>query len=267
MATRDSKRQRVDDNTAVHGGYIVFDAETDGLPTSERTTPRISCVATQVVRIVPHGRSGGVRVVAEEPRAWHSPDLGTECYMTEADLHYLVQYLYEQWTTAGLRPLGWNSLSFDWRTVYELLESAVDRERVRELVGIHVDPMFNFFMCTGYPVGLKRVAQAFRTPQKTGTGAAAAKAWATGTAEDRTGVVRYCCDDVRATTAVVECIHKKGAIEYIEGSGHRASVVSPYVLATVDAALQLQVPKRGKGCRAPMKRSQFAGWYEKLAIA
>ena len=84
----------------------------------------------------------------------------------------------------GLLPVSWNSVGFDFRVLHAHAQEhglLAEADQIRTLVLNGVDPMFNFFMHKGFPIGLKRVASGFKLAlNKTGSGEDAIDAWAQG---------------------------------------------------------------------------------------
>lgn len=246
-----------------YADYIIFDVEATGLfPPQGEIPPRMLCAVTHLVR-----RTGsGQFTELEDCRDWHG-DLGNPEPMEKCQVDALVDYLLES-RERGALVCGWNTLGYDLRLLHSelLLHGSDDRAaRVRELATGHVDPMFNFVMQQGFPVGLQAVCAGMGIDGKTGDGKDVPVTWATGTAEDRAAIVTYCRNDVKATLAAVVAVDAKRKVMWIsKRSGKRCERdTEGRHLATVATATTWPFPDNSFMGKTPTERPQmsdFIGW-------
>lgn len=209
------KRQRMVEQV----GYVAFDIETSGLIESGKEAPKITCVVTMRMERVRPGKFD-----LESTTRWHD-DLEEEgAFMSVATLQKLISYLSKS-AGDGFVPLTWNGAHFDFRVVHDIVAAAglaEEAAEVKRLARLGVDPMFNFFMHKGFPVGLKRVADGFKLDMnKTGSGADAIEQWIHGGYDGRLGVVDYCENDVGVMVLAVSAIDHRKRITWITKSSNK----------------------------------------------
>lgn len=153
----------------------------------------------------------------------------------------------------GVQVCAWNGLSFDLRWLGHVAD---DMDLARAVALDLVDPMFQFFVQRGFPVGLARVADALGVPEaKAMKGEDAPKHWAAGRHQL---VLDYVAGDCRITEAVVARIEAERAIRWRTQKG---TVQSEPVreLLSVRALLDAPLPDTS-WMSAPLPRAKFTAW-------
>jgi hypothetical protein len=156
---------------------------------------------------------------------------------------------------AGAMVCAWNGLSFDLRW---LGHAADDRKLAREIALDLFDPMFQFFVLRGFPVGLASVAAGLGIEEKKLMhGADAPKEWARG---NHQAVLDYVAGDCRLTDSVIARIIDKGEIRWRTKKGSVSSEPMPKLLA-VRELLNAPLPDTS-WMSEPMPRVKFTRWLE-----
>lgn len=245
-------------------GYVAFDLETDGLFDGD-TAPLITCACT--IHLHRHG------VGSFEPSPalhWHSDIENSDC-MQAFEIFELVNYLFEQLEN-GYPPVTWNGAGFDFRVLHANVlriggtEAAGVATKIARLARFGVDPMFNFFMHNGFPVGLSAVASGFGIKlNKSGKGSDAITAWRDGSSKERFAVINYCERDVAVLCMVTSAIDSLNAIKWITKKA-KASTWSPRKttdsLMVVHTAAALPEPdNQWMSAASRPHKSQFVGWF------
>jgi hypothetical protein len=189
-----------------------------------------------------------------EVRHWYSRDADggpADAMSPEAALECL-RWLREQ-QLSGARLCAWNGLSFDLRW---LGEAALDLPLAAEVALDLVDPMFQFFVQRGFPVGLAAVAEGLGVEEtKLMSGADAPVEWARG---DRQRVLDYVAGDCRITSLVVDRIAATRAIRWRTRRGTISSEPMPE-LRPVRELLDVPEPDTS-WMDAPIPRAKFLHW-------
>lgn len=269
-------------------GFLVFDLETMGLFSdqfadevpgavyTEDAPPPILCASVQILRPAPVQAPGSVGFHCEPVLSWHCPDLGDPANrpwtMQWEEIASLVDFMHDLAFPSGegtlpVLPLGWNSLGFDFRVLFAHARVAEDEPRADKLLrltAVHVDPMFNFFMARGHPVGLQKVSEGFKLAGKTGSGKDVGERWTGGEEPDRWSVVRYCEADVAATAQVVSCVAARGCVAWITQKNQLRMWTDPrLVLLSVERSMELPEPNNSWMSSDPPTVDSFAKWYKR----
>lgn len=154
---------------------------------------------------------------------------------------------------AGARVCAWNGLSFDLRW---LGVAAGAPELAAEVALDLIDPMFQFFVQRGFPVGLAKVAEGLGIPEtKLMKGADAPVQWARG---NHQLVLDYVAGDCRITEAVVARIEAGRAVRWRTQRGSVSSEPMP-ALRRVRELLDAPEPDTS-WMDTPLPRSKFTQW-------
>lgn len=179
--------------------------------------------------------------------------------MSAATAREMLEWLREQ-QLAGARVCAWNGLSFDLRW---LGEAAKASELAAEIALDLVDPMFQFFVQRGFPVGLAAVAEGLGLSEtKLMKGADAPVEWARG---NHQLVLDYVAGDCRITEAVVGKIEAARALRWRTKRGTISSEPMP-VLRRVRELLDAPEPDTS-WMDAPIPRAKFVRWLPAQVIA
>ena len=253
----------------LHGrsnGLLVFDIETNGLPIEGAEgegmlMPDITCVVT--MQLIANGRG---KYHAEEAMYWHE-DLNGGEFMLKEKLSSLVAFMRSM-DEQGLVPFSWNGAGFDFKVLHALAlkyELPREAEHIKGLALAGVDPMLNFFMHQGFPVGLKSVATAFELPMnKTGTGEDAIVMWVEGGPTGRQEVVNYCENDVGvlAMAASAICAHRK--IMWTTKKSNQQKTWQPnnqcHLFMTTKQAMRIKPPNPNWMTGPRLTSENFIGW-------
>ena len=155
----------------------------------------------------------------------------------------------------GVRVCAWNGLSFDLRWLGHVAD---DMPLAREVALDLIDPMFQFFVQRGFPVGLAKVAEAMGVVEaKLMSGEDAPKRWAAG---EHQLVLDYVAGDCRITDAVVACIEKERAVRWRTKRGTLSSEPMRELLP-VRALLDAPLPDTS-WMSDPLPRSKFTAWLQ-----
>jgi hypothetical protein len=156
----------------------------------------------------------------------------------------------------GTRVTAWNGLSFDLRW---LGHAAGDLDLARRVALELYDPMFQFFVQRGFPVGLASVAAGLGVPEtKAMDGADAPKRWAAGETE---AVLDYVAGDCRITAEVVRRIEAERRVRWRTRQGKLSSEPMPELLP-VRALLDAPEPDTS-WMDKPLPRRKFTAWLER----
>ncbi|MBK8177567.1 MAG: hypothetical protein IPK67_01390 [Planctomycetes bacterium] len=156
---------------------------------------------------------------------------------------------------AGAMVTAWNGLSFDLRW---LGHAAGDLGLAREVARELFDPMFQFFVLKGYPVGLAAVADGMGIAEKKSMhGEDAPKEWARG---NHQAVLDYVAGDCRLTDAVVARILETGEIRWRTKKGTLSREALRRLLPVRDL---LHAPEPDVSwMTTPLPRSKFTAWLD-----
>ena len=156
---------------------------------------------------------------------------------------------------AGAMVCAWNGLSFDLRW---LGHAADDMKLAREIALELYDPMFQFFVLRGFPVGLASVAAGLGIAEKKLMhGADAPKQWAQG---NHQAVLDYVAGDCRLTDSVIARILSSGEIRWRTKKG---SVSSERMRKLLKVRELLDAPLPDTSWMSePMPREKFTRWLQ-----
>ncbi len=229
------------------GGWLAFDIEladvfelAPGEDLDSRGPFRIACAAAA------DGAQGLWHWYARDgegqPGGFLDPELAREMLAWLADAQ-----------AAGARVTAWNGLSFDLRW---LGHAAGDMELARRVALELYDPMFQFFVQRGFPVGLASVAAGLGLSEtKAMDGADAPKRWAAG---DTEAVLAYVAGDCRMTAEVARRIEAGGQVRWRTRQGKLSSEPMGE-LRPVRALLDAPEPDTS-WMSSPLPRSKFTAW-------
>jgi serine/threonine protein kinase len=153
----------------------------------------------------------------------------------------------------GNRLFAWNGLSFDLRWIGVAAE---DVDLAAEVALDLYDPMFQFFVQRGFPVGLAKVAEGLGvTETKLMDGADAPVQWAQG---NHQLVLDYVAGDCRITDAVVARIEETGGVTWRTSRGTLSTEPMPKLKQIREL---LDAPELDTSWMdAPLPRSKFTSW-------
>jgi len=156
---------------------------------------------------------------------------------------------------SGAMVCAWNGLSFDLRW---LGHAADDMQLAREVALELYDPMFQFFVLRGFPVGLASVADGLGIAEKKLMhGADAPKEWARGNFQK---VLDYVAGDCRLTDQVIARILEQGEIRWRTKKGSVSSE-SLRKLLPVRELLHAPLPDTS-WMSEPLPRAKFTRWLD-----
>ncbi|MBI1382230.1 MAG: hypothetical protein GC161_14225 [Planctomycetaceae bacterium] len=187
-------------------------------------------------------------------RHWYERDAGGRPtgHLAAATAREMLAHL-EAAQKAGVRVVAWNGLSFDLRWLGHVAD---DSELARRVALELYDPMFQFFVQRGFPVGLAAVADAMGVVEtKLMGGADAPKQWAAG---EYQLVLDYVAGDCRITNAVFEAIEKERRIRWRTKKGTISSEPMAKLLPVREL---LHAPEPDVSWMStPLPRSKFTAW-------
>lgn len=229
--------------------YLAFDIETakdvpgDDFDWKPHRPLGISCIAS-------------IATGDAEPRLWCSRDnAGRPAeQMTVEDLSRFLDFLGQS-QQAGVVPLTWNGLGFDFDVLAEESQQAAECCRLAQS---HVDMMFHVVCEKGFPVALQNAALGLGLPGKLAgvEGFQAPVLWAQG-AFDR--VFEYVGQDVRTTLAVAAAAEQQREFRWKTRKGTISGFRLTGGWLNVEQALQLPLPDTS-WMSSPPVRSDFMGW-------
>ena len=164
-------------------------------------------------------------------------------------------------TGGGYNLVCWNG-NFDLRVLAYEVGTESGYKICQSLAREMYDPMFQFYVDNGFPVGLEAVAKAMlgRTKTEGLHGDAAPILWKESK-EKQEKVLRYCAGDVALTLALFEEIERKAEIQWItRAEKKRFSVIGQ--VQTVGECMTLLVVGTPWWPNNPFSREQFVGWLE-----
>ena len=172
--------------------------------------------------------------------------------MLPGDARAYLEYLHEK-QQQGLRICAWNGLSFDLRWIGH---AARDMELAGEVALGIFDPMFQFFVQRGFPVGLAKVAEGMGIQQKKLiAGEDAPRLWRDGQYQT---VMDYVVGDCQMTNRVVNAIVGEGGVCWITRAG-KQSFERMLELLPVREVLRLPMADQS-WMDTPIPREQFTRW-------
>ncbi len=201
-----------------------------------------------------HISTAATAVHGGDERNWVSNDLdgAPSTNLTRDRAHELLEYLEEQ-QDRGVDVFAWNGLGFDLKWIGH---NADDMQLAARVAMRSFDPMFQFFMTAGFPVGLAKVAEAMKVPiAKSMDGADAPQAWRDGRHQE---VMDYCMGDCRMTNLVVREIQNKQRIAWVTSKGTISSKPIPK-LRPVSRVIEDPDPDQSWMTK-PILRTKFYAW-------
>jgi len=181
-----------------------------------------------------------------------APDGSFAPHLDQARAHELLSWLRAE-QLAGSRLFAWNGLSFDLRWIGV---AAGDVPLAAEVALDLYDPMFQFFVQRGFPVGLAKVADGLGIEEsKLMDGADAPRQWAAG---EHQLVLDYVAGDCRITDKVVAGIEESGGVSWRTSRGSVSREPMP-VLRPVRELLDAPEPDTS-WMDSPLPRSKFTCW-------
>jgi hypothetical protein len=189
-----------------------------------------------------------------ELRHWYARDAaGTPQRALDAQLAREMLLFLREAQEAKTWVCAWNGLSFDLRW---LGHAADDLPLAREIALDLIDPMFQFFVQRGFPVGLQAVASGMGIAEKKlMDGADAPRQWALGKHDE---VLAYVAGDCSITEQVVAAILAAGRIVWRTKKGTLSSEAMPQ-LRRVRELLDAPLPDIA-WMSDPLPRSKFTAW-------
>jgi len=173
-------------------------------------------------------------------------------HLDAAMAHEMLSWLREE-QLSGSRLFAWNGLSFDLRWIGVAAE---DVELAAEVALDLYDPMFQFFVQRGFPVGLAKVADGLGISEtKLMDGADAPVQWAAG---NHQLVLDYVAGDCRITEAVVARIEETGGVTWRTSRGTLSTEPMPK-LKQIRELLNAPEPDTS-WMDSPLPRSKFTSW-------
>lgn len=173
-------------------------------------------------------------------------------HLNQKDAYDLLCFLRES-QLSGYSIFAWNGLSFDLKWIGH---AANHMGLAREIALDLYDPMFQFFMGRGFPVGLAKVAEGLGVEQaKSMSGADAPKEWIAG---NHGKVIDYVIGDCEITNAVIAKISEAGGVRWITQRGKPSTEPMP-MFHKVRNLLELPMPDQS-WMDSPIPREKFAGW-------
>jgi hypothetical protein len=238
--------------------YTEDEAEAKALAVGGEAFKR--CIDLDKARPLGIACAGLMRSDVREIEVWHGVDSpGQPAYqMAIEDVHDLVVYMHLA-GSQGYTSLGFNSLSFDIRTLAE--ESGLWGE-CRDLAMNHVDIMFAFFCQRGHRIKLDVLAKGMGMAGKSEDmdGGDAPKLWRLG---EHGKVIDYLEQDVRQTLELAETIEREVCYRWTSQRGYDMEVpLAGGRLLTVQESLDLPLPDTGWMTTNPQTRESFFAWIE-----
>ncbi|HUR27130.1 MAG TPA: hypothetical protein VM509_03020, partial [Planctomycetota bacterium] len=191
-----------------------------------------------------------------ELKHWYAKDAaGTvQRSLDAAGARAVLWHLREE-QRRGSMICAWNGLSFDLRW---LGHAAQDMPLAREVALELYDPMFQFFVARGFPVGLASVAEGLGLAEKKLMhGADAPKEWARG---NHQAVLDYVAGDCSLTDGVISRILDAGEIRWRTKKG-TISVEPMRKLMPVRELLDAPLPDTS-WMSVPLPRAKFTRWLD-----
>ncbi len=189
-----------------------------------------------------------------EVRHWYKRDAkGAPQRCIDAEIASDMLRVLREAQTAGVKVCAWNGLSFDVRW----LGWASRDLRLAAQVALDLyDPMFQFVVQRGFPIGLAAVADGLGIEQKKLMhGADAPKEWAAG---NHAKVLEYVAGDCQITESVVARIEELGEVRWRTKKGGVSSEPMPK-LERVRDLLHRPMPDVS-WMSEPIRREKFYEW-------
>lgn len=189
-----------------------------------------------------------------EQRLWLSrgPDEKPLINLKRPQARELLEYL-ETKQRAGYRICAWNGLSFDMQWIARAADDVATASRIALAM---FDPMFQFFMLKGFPVGLAAVAAGLGIATKKSMHAEnAPREWRAG---NHKKVCDYVLGDVRMTNEIVSAIARARKIAWVTQKGKRSTVAVPR-LRSVEECLRDPMPDQS-WMNSPIPQTKFTHW-------
>lgn len=169
---------------------------------------------------------------------------------------------------SGMTVTGWNTLGFDFDILAEECGSKVRKDVVAlAFSNSHVDPMFDFFVRKGYPVGLQWACKGMGLEGKLEgmTGADAPRLWASGDPADRDKVCKYVAQDAVEQLRLAVTAERRSHFSWLtkrgEGSKRTMRLGSWRGVADAMAEWHLHPPDQS-WMTEPWPMERFTGWRE-----
>ena len=193
-------------------------------------------------------------VQGRETSLWYSrnQDGTIAAHLNEYGARALLRYLDEM-QEAGYSVCAWNGLSFDMRWIGY---AAGDMALAHRVALRMFDPMFQFFMAKGFPVGLGKVGKGMGISQaKLMDGADAPKEWMAG---NHHKVMDYVIGDCEITNKVVNAIYGERRVKWQTQKGTTSVLQLPELLP-VSEVIDLPMPDQS-WMSEPMSKAKFTAW-------
>jgi hypothetical protein len=192
----------------------------------------------------------------EEVRHWFEPgnDGRPARSLSPARAKEMLEFLRAA-QHGGVSVCAWNGLAFDLRG----LAGAAGAERLAAEIALDlIDPMFQFFVQRGFPIGLAAVAEGFGLSEKKLMHAAdAPKEWAAG---NHQRVLDYVAGDCRLTQAVTARIEQDKRLVWRTKKGTLASEPCASLIP-VRELLRRRLPDTS-WMDKPLARASYYAWLE-----
>lgn len=189
-----------------------------------------------------------------EERLWYSEgDEGRPSLnLTQNRAREMLDYL-DSMQRNGFMVCAWNGLGFDLKW---LGHQSGDLRLAANIAMKSYDPMFQFFNQTGFPIGLARVADAMKIPQKKlMDGADAPIQWRAG---NHQAVMDYVLGDCQMTNQIILAIQESRAISWVTLGGiYRVETMT--ALRTVEEVINDPDPDQS-WMSGPLPKSKFSDW-------
>ncbi len=158
-----------------------------------------------------------------------------------------------KWQLEGAHLFAWNGLSFDLRW----LGVAANDVSLATAIALDLyDPMFQFFVQRGFPVGLAKVAEGFGVSErKLMESSEAPKEWARGNYQN---VLDYVAMDCCLTNQCVKHIKATGSVKWVTKTGSSSFEPMP-ALHQVRDLLNAPCPDTS-WMDHPIPRTKFTSW-------
>ena len=186
-------------------------------------------------------------LATEDHSQWAAPDrVGDEYGARISDIDKLVTWL-EHYRQRGYYIVTWNGMGFDFRV---LAQDAKDDDllydRICNLAWDHIDMAFQMRVEKGYMIGLDTAAKGLGVEGKTEgmSGALAPQMWRQGW-QEQAKVLRYVCQDARATVDVYNALVTQRVLHWTTRAGRRTrSPWAPTFVTADGPTALLSVPYR-----------------------
>lgn len=201
-----------------------------------------------------HPSVGATAVYNGDEKLWYSEDEERHpaLNMSKNLAHKMLEYL-DAMQQNGFMVCAWNGLGFDLKW---LGHQSGELRLAANIAMKSYDPMFQFFNQTGFPIGLAKVAQAMKIPQKKlMDGVDAPKQWRAG---NHHAVMDYVLGDCQMTNQIIQAIQETRAISWVTMRGiYRVETMTD--LRTVEEVIGDPDPDQS-WMTSPLSKSKFSEW-------